>query len=56
MMTWYDKLAFAGIAVAFIGAMMFITGLYFMMDARNKAMTSYRAHIEDARKQLHDAP
>lgn len=53
MLTWYDKLAFAGIAVAFIGTMMFIAGMYFMMDARNKAMASYRSSIRQAQEELH---
>lgn len=55
VITWYDKLALAGLAVAFIGAMMFIAGLWFAMDARNKSVASYRASIQEARQSLRDA-
>ena len=53
-MTWYDKLALAGIGVSAVGAAMFIVGLWYMLDARNQAMVSYRSAIEDARRALHD--
>ncbi len=56
MMTWYDKLALAGLAVGFIGAMMFIVGLWCMMDARNQAQTSFRDSIEEARRDLLRSP
>ncbi len=53
MLMWYDKLAFAGLAVAFVSAMMFIVGLWNMMSARDQARASLRASIRQAQEELH---
>lgn len=52
MMMWYDKLAFAGIVIAFVGSMMFLTGFGYMLGARREAMASYRAAIHQAHEEL----
>lgn len=55
MMLWYDKLAFAGIAVAFCGWMMFITGFGFMLSANRQARAEFRTSLEEARGALRNS-
>lgn len=56
MMMWYDKLAVSGLAIAFVGWMMFVVGLGCMMSANRKARADFAASIQEARQSLRTAP
>jgi hypothetical protein len=49
---WYDKLALVGLAVAFVGAMMYLIGLGYMLSASRQARADLRASIAQARVEL----
>lgn len=56
MMMWYDKMALTGIVLAFVGWMMFVVGLGYMMSANRKARADFRASIQEAHQSLRAAP